>query len=94
MNLKSETAVEYFFDNAYLSYCKHHDTLIVCNNHEDRIVLSGVEQKDINNFIECYFEYVLDDTPLKEYFKERLERSNQEQYEENIINKAREASDG
>ena len=74
MNLKSETAVEYFFDNAYLTYCQHHDTLIVCNNHEDRIVLSGVKQKDINNFIECYFEYVLDDAPMKEYFKERLSK--------------------
>ena len=74
MNLKSETAIEYFFDNAYLSFCSHHDTLIVCNNHEDRIVLSGVKQKDINNFIECYFEYVLDDAPMKEYFKERLSK--------------------
>ncbi len=82
MNLKSETAVEYFFDNAYLSYCKHHDTLIVCNNHEDRIVLSGVEQKDINNFISNYFEYVLDDTPMKEYFKERLDKVKESTEEE------------
>ena len=72
MTLRSETAIEYFFDNAYLSYCKDHDTLIVSNNHEDRIVLSGVEQKDINNFIECYFEYVLDNAELVEYFKNAL----------------------
>ena len=85
MNLKSETAVEYFFDNAYLSYCKHHDTLIVCNNHEDRIVLSGVKQKDINNFIECYFEYVLDDAPMKEYFKERLSKVKEEEEIEKLI---------
>ena len=85
MNLKSETAVEYFFDNAYLSYCKHHDTLIVCNNHEDRIVLSGVKQKDINNFIECYFEYILDDAPLKEYFKERLSKVKEEEEIEKLI---------
>ena len=78
MNLKSETAVEYFFDNAYLSYCKHHDTLIVCNNHEDRIVLSGVKQEDINNFISNYFEYVLDDAPMKEYFLERLKNKDED----------------
>ena len=85
MNLKSETAVEYFFDNAYLSYCKDHDTLIVSNNHEDRIVLSGVKQKDINNFIECYFEYILDDAPLKEYFKERLSKVKEEEEIEKLI---------
>ena len=82
MNLKSETAVEYFFENAYLSFCDRHDTLIVCNNHEDRIVLSGVKQKDINNFIECYFEYVLDDAPLKEYFKDRLSKVKESTEEE------------
>ena len=85
MNLKSETAVEYFFDNAYLSYCKHHDTLIVCNNHEDRIVLSGVKQKDINNFIECYFEYILDDAPLKEYLMEILSIVKEEEDIEKLI---------
>ena len=74
MPLRTETTVEYYLDSAYLFYCKQHDCLRESNNHEDRIVLSGVEQKDINNFIECYFEYVLDDALLKEYFKERLER--------------------
>jgi len=74
MTLKSETAVEYFFDSAYLSYCKDHDTLIVSNNHEDRIVLSGVEQGDIDRFIETYMEYVLKDEDIACAFKAVVKR--------------------
>ena len=33
------------------------------------------------------------ETTVEYYFKERLERVNQEQYEENIINKAKEAEE-
>ena len=90
MTLRSETNVEYFFKDAYLFFCKHHDTLGISEAHGDSVQLSGVTQENINDFISTYFEYVLDDAPLKEYFKERLERVNQEQYEENIINKAKE----
>ncbi len=74
MTLKSETAIEYFFDNAYLSYCKNHDTLIVSNNHEDRIVLSGVEQGDVDRFIETYIEYVLLDNDLRDAFKASVKK--------------------
>ena len=36
--------------------------------------ISGVTQDNINDFIKTYFEYVLDDAPLKEYFNERLSK--------------------
>ena len=78
MTLKSDTTVEYYFDNAYLYYCKTHDCLRCSNNHEDSVLLSGVTQKDINRFIESYFEYVLDDVPMKEYFLERLSKVKEE----------------
>ena len=68
MPLRTETTVEYYFDKAYLYYCKQHDCFRVSNNHEDSVLLNGVEQKDINNFIENYIEYVLEDTELKELF--------------------------
>ena len=93
MTLRSETTVEYHFKEPYLFFCKHQDTLGVSEAHEDSVQLTGVTQENINDFIKTYFEYVLDDTPMVEYFNERLKRSNQKQYEENIINKAREASD-
>jgi len=72
--LHSETTIEYRFKDAYLFYCKHHDTLGISEAHGDSVQLNGVTQEDINDFIVTYFEYVLDDAPLKEYFKERLER--------------------
>ena len=90
--LHSETTVEYRFKDAYLFFCQHHDTLGISEAHGDSVQLNGVTQENINDFIKTYFEYVLDDVPLKLFFKERLERVNQEQYEDNIVKKAYEAS--
>ena len=73
MPLRTETTVEYYFNNAYLYYCEAHACLRVSENHEDSVLCNGVRRKDINNFIENYFEYVLEDTELKEYFKSRLD---------------------
>ena len=72
MTLQAETTVEYRFKDAYLFYCKHHDTLGISEDHGDSVQLTGVTQENINDFIKTYFEYVLDDAPMKEYFKERL----------------------
>ena len=72
MTLQSETTVEYRFKDAYLFYCKHHDTLGVSEAHRDSIQLSGVTSENINDFIKTYFEYVLDDQLLVNYFNERL----------------------
>ena len=72
MTLQSETTVEYRFRDAYLFYCKHHDTLGVSEAHEDSVQLSGVTQENINDFIKSYFEYVLENEELVEYFKNAL----------------------
>ena len=74
MSLKSDTTVEYYFDKAYLYYCKQHNCFRVSNNHEDSLLLNGVEQRDINNFIENYFEYVLEDTDLRDAFKASVKK--------------------
>ena len=78
MPLRTETTVEYYFDNAYLYYCKQHDCFRVSNNHEDSVLLNGVTQNDVNNFIENYFGYVLDDETMKEYFLERLKSKDED----------------
>jgi hypothetical protein len=78
MPLRSETTVEYYFDKAYLYYCKQHDCFRVSNNHEDGLLLNGVTSKDVNDFIANYFEYVLEDAPMKEYFKERLKSQDED----------------
>ena len=72
MPLKTETTVEYYFDNAYLFYCKTHDCLRVSNNHEDSVLLQGITQKDVNEFISSYISYVLDDDDLKDQFEQSL----------------------
>ena len=72
MTLRAETTYEYRFKDAYMYYCEHHDCLRVTDDHEDSVLLAGVTQKNINDFIECYFEYVLDNTELAEYFKNAL----------------------
>ncbi len=75
MTLQAETTVEYRFKEPYLFYCKHHDTLGISEDHGDSVQLNGITQENINDFIKTYFEYVLDDTPMVEYFKERLSKA-------------------
>ena len=85
MTLRSETTVEYHFKEPYLFYCKHHDTLGVSEAHEDSVQLSGVTQENINDFIKTYFEYVLDNAELVEYFKERLAKVKEEEEIDKLI---------
>jgi len=79
MTLQSETTVEYRFKEPYLFYCKHHDTLGVSEDHGDSVQLNGITQENITDFIKTYIQYVLDDTPLYEYFKERLDKVKEEE---------------
>ena len=72
MTLRSETTVEYYFKEPYLFFCKHHDTLGISEAHGDSVQLNGVSQENINDFIKTYFEYVLDNEELAEYFKNAL----------------------
>ena len=74
MPLKTETTVEYYFDKAYLYYCKQHDCFRVSNNHEDSVLLNGITQADVDSFISNYIEYVIEDTDLKEAFKASVKR--------------------
>jgi hypothetical protein len=76
MPLRTETTVEYYFDNACLFYCKEHDCFRFSNNHEDSVLLNGVTQKDVNFFIQNYIEYVLEDRDLKEEFQASVKEDN------------------
>ncbi len=68
MPLKTETTVEYYFNNPYIYYCKEHDCFRFTDSHEDSIVLANVTQERVNAFISCYMNYVLDNQELQEYF--------------------------
>ena len=73
MPLTYETTHDYHLNNPSQFYCSDHDTLRVCDNFEDSILLSGVESKDINEFIEKYIQYVLKDDQLKDVFKKGVQ---------------------
>ena len=70
--LTFESTHDYQLSNASLFYCDVHDTLRVSDNYSDSVLLSGVTRKDVNYFIEKYFEYVLEQdesTELAKAFK-------------------------
>ena len=49
--LNFETTHEYYMDGPGLFYCKDHDTLIIHDSdHEDRIVIRGMEADSILKF--------------------------------------------
>ena len=85
MSLRTETTYEYYFNNASIYYCTSHDVLRVVNDHEDSVMLNGVNQKDINSFIEHYFEYGLDNKELKDYFVKSLRMKVLEEKTERLI---------
>ena len=57
---KPELNYHFYLKDASLFYCDDHDTLRICDQLEDSITLEGVTRKDVNYFIEKYFEYVLE----------------------------------
>ena len=72
MTLRSETTVEYYFKEPYLFFCKHHNTLGISEAHGDSVQLNGISSENINDFIKTYFDLVLDNEELVEYFKNAL----------------------
>jgi len=78
MPLRTETTVEYYFDSAFMYYCKQHDCLRISNNHEDSVLCNGVTEDRVNNFISNYIGYVLDNEELKEAFDNSLKDKEEE----------------
>ena len=72
MTLRSETTVEYYFKEPHLFFCKHHDTLGISEAHGDSVQLNGISSENINDFIKTYFDLVLENEELVEYFKNAL----------------------
>ena len=72
MTLRSETTVEYYFKEPYLFFCKHHDTLGISEAHGDSVQLNGISSENINDFIKTYFDLVLENEELVEYFNNAL----------------------
>ena len=79
MPLKSETTVEYYFNNPYIYYCKEHNCLRISEHHEDSVICNGIDRKTIEYFISNYIDFVLNNDELKEAFKEALEDETEEE---------------
>jgi len=58
MALRTETTYEYYFRNADIYYCAEHDCLRVADDHEDSVLLNGITEENIDEFIEFYNKYV------------------------------------
>jgi len=84
MPLRTETTVEYYFNKAYLFYCKQHDCMRISDNHEDSVLINGVKQEDLDFFISNYIEYVLEQPELKEAFDRVAKCSRLEQDVEDL----------
>ena len=69
MPLRTETTVEYYFNNPYMYYCKEHECLRVSEHHEDSLLCNGIDRKTMDFFIANYIEYVLEQPELKEAFE-------------------------
>ena len=54
MSLHPEVTFEYYFSNASIYYCKEHSCLRVTNDHEDSVLLNGIDEDTIDTFIKYY----------------------------------------
>ena len=66
MTLTFESTHEYVFDKPSMFYCKDHNMLRVVDNYSDSVMISGVTQETIEEFISGYNKYVLEKTLDKE----------------------------
>ena len=73
MTLSFETTHEYYLDEPGLFYCEDHDTLIIHDrDHNDRIVIRGLELSKVIKFSTRFY---------KESLKKQLEKD-EKVYEE------------
>ena len=49
--LNFQTTHEYYLGDASIYYCSEHDSLIIADDHTDRLVISGISDTVVNDFI-------------------------------------------
>ena len=54
MSLSPEVTYEYYFRNPSLYYCKEHSCLRASDDHEDSVLLNGIDEDTIDTFIKYY----------------------------------------
>ena len=51
MTLRFDATHEYFFGNARLTYWEDSATLTIWNDHEDRVMIHGVDMDKLKDFV-------------------------------------------
>ena len=49
--LQFQSTHEYYLGDASLYYCSEHDSLIIADDHTDRLIISGISDAVVNDFI-------------------------------------------
>ena len=50
MSLTFETTHEYYLRDADIYYCTEHEALIVTRDHEDRLLINGIDKETMLSF--------------------------------------------
>ena len=50
MSLTFETTHEYYIRDADIYYCTEHEALIVTRDHEDRLLINGIDKETMLSF--------------------------------------------
>ena len=56
--LQQETTIEFTFNRPFMHYCQEHECLRVADSSGDGLLLNGLKEEHIDEFIELYNKYV------------------------------------
>ena len=65
MTLEFETTHEYYLRDANIYYCSEHEALIVTRDHEDRVLINGIDKETMLKFSRKVVQEDLDELMAK-----------------------------
>ena len=70
MSLSFESTHEYYLRDPDLYYCADHNTLIMCQDCEDRVLVTGIKEETMLKFAQKLVQKNLEETLAKSEDKE------------------------
>ena len=77
MTLEFETTHEYYLRDANIYYCSEHEALIITRDHEDRVLINGIDKETMLKFARKVIQEDLDKCLAK--YDGTIETDSQEQ---------------
>ena len=71
MALNFETTHEYYLRDADIYYCDEHEALIVTRDHEDRLLINGIDKETMLKFAAKFYKESLKNELSKDKDAER-----------------------